>query len=53
MSSWNQKGATTTEYLILLILVACMIIAVVKIYGETIESKYRWADVRVVKSVTF
>ena len=50
---WNQKGATATEYVILLVLVACTIIAIARLYGETIESKYRWADVRIVKSVTF
>lgn len=49
----DESGATATEYLILLVLVACFIIAVVKLFGQTLEEKYGWADERVYKFVTF
>lgn len=49
----DESGVTATEYLILLVLVACFIIAVVRVYGETVEEKYRWADQRISKFVTF
>lgn len=48
----DESGATATEYMILLILVACFIIAAVKFFGQTVEEKYQWADERVYKFVT-
>lgn len=50
---FDESGATASEYLVLLILIACFIIAVVKTYGQTISEKYRWADQRVAKFVSF
>lgn len=48
----NERGATATEYVILLILVAVLLIAIVKTYGQTIYDKYRAADEVVEKKVT-
>ena len=48
----DTRGATATEYLILLILVACLIIAVVRLFGRTLMKKF-WAASEVVnKKVT-
>ena len=49
----DESGATATEYLVLLVLVACFIIGVVKLFGATLSEKYGWADQRVAKFVTF
>lgn len=49
----DETGATATEYIILLILVACFIIAIVKYYGETVSQKYQAANEVVVKDVTY
>ena len=49
----NESGATATEYIVLLILVACFIILVVKQFGQTISEKFGWADERVTKFVVF
>ena len=49
----DQSGATATEYIVLLVLVACFIIAIVKFYGQTVSSKYDWANQGVDKHVTF
>ncbi len=49
----DESGATSTEYIILLICLACFIIMIVKTFGQTLEEKYTWADQRVDKFVTF
>jgi Flp pilus assembly pilin Flp len=49
----DQTGATATEYIVLLVLVACFIIAIVKFYGKTVSSKYDWANQGVDKFVTY
>jgi len=49
----DEAGATATEYIVLLILVACFIILVVKQFGQTISEKFGWADERVTKFVVF
>ena len=49
----NESGATATEYIVLLILVACFVIAVVKTLGQTLSSKYAAADELIVKEVRF
>ena len=49
----DEEGATATEYIILLVCIACFVIMVVKTFGQTLEEKYRWADQRVAKFVTF
>ncbi|MGM0556291.1 MAG: Flp family type IVb pilin [Myxococcota bacterium] len=49
----DEAGATATEYIILLILIACFVIAIVKVYGKTASSKVRAADEIVKKEVTF
>ena len=50
---YDEDGATATEYIILLILVACFVIGVVRLFGQTVSEKYGWADQRVDKFVTF
>ena len=49
----DETGATATEYIILLILVACFVIAIVKIYGETASLKMEEADNSVSSEVSF
>lgn len=39
----DERGATATEYVILLILIACFIIMIVGTYGETLSYKFRTA----------
>ncbi len=49
----DEEGAGATEYIILLILIACVVIAIVKVFGETISEKFDDADEVVDKEVTF
>lgn len=49
----DTYAATSTEYIILLILIACFIIAIVKVFGTTVSKKYRAADEKVTKQVTY
>lgn len=49
----DTYAATSTEYIILLILIACFVIAIVKVYGSTASKKFRAADEKVTKQVTF
>lgn len=48
----NESGATATEYIILLILVACFVIAVVKLFGQTVSSKFGEGQTAVADMVT-
>lgn len=38
----DESGATATEYIIMLILIACFVIAVVQLFGDTL--RHKWAD---------
>jgi Flp pilus assembly pilin Flp len=49
----DESGATATEYIILLILIACFVIAAVKTFGGTVSSKYNEANQAVADKVTF
>ncbi len=49
----NEDGATATEYIVLLVLVACFIISIVKIFGHTVSDKYTAANEIVLKEVRF
>ncbi len=49
----DESGATATEYIILLILIACFVIAVVKVFGSTISSKFNDANTGVRDKVVF
>lgn len=49
----DDTGATATEYIILLILIACVVIAIVQAFGQTVSSKVRAADELVKKEVVF
>lgn len=49
----DEEGAGATEYIILLILIACVVIAIVKIFGTTIRSKYERAQEKVDKDVVY
>lgn len=40
----DEDGATATEYIILLILVACFVIAIVKLFGTTVSEKFASAN---------
>jgi len=45
----DEAGATSTEYIILLILIACFVIAIVKIFGQTLSSKFELANDEILK----
>lgn len=49
----DEDGATATEYIILLILIACFVIAIVKVFGNTVSEKYNSANDEVQNQVTF
>jgi Flp pilus assembly pilin Flp len=49
----DQRGATATEYVILLILVACFIIFIVKTFGKTLSSKFDAANLYIGKYVYY
>ena len=49
----DESGATATEYLILLILIACFVIAVVKTFGSTVSSKFDDANTGIRDLVVF
>ena len=47
----DDEGATATEYIILLILIACFVIAIVKVFGQTASSKFQKANSAVTNQV--
>ena len=49
----DESGATATEYIILLILIACVVIAVVKLFGNTVSAKFDSANDAVRRELTF
>lgn len=49
----DESGATATEYIVLLVLIACFAISIVKTFGQTLSSKYSAADELIVKEVRF
>ncbi len=49
----DEDGATATEYIILLILIACFVIAIVKLFGSTVSSKFNNANSSVTSQVIF
>ena len=49
----DEDGATATEYIILLILIACFVIAIVKLFGSTVSSKFTEANNSVKGQVKF
>ncbi len=49
----DEDGAGATEYIILLILIACVVIAIVKIFGSTVSEKFNKANASVNGEVDF
>lgn len=49
----DEDGATSTEYIILLILIACFVIAIVKVFGATVSQKFDSANTAVEGEVVF
>lgn len=49
----DERGATATEYIILLILVACFVIAIVQLFGSTVSEKFASANEGVKEKVKF
>lgn len=49
----DEDGATATEYIILLILIAVLVIAIVKTFGQTIEEKFIEGEEEVDSEVNF
>lgn len=48
----DESGATATEYIILLVCVACFVIAAVKLFGNTVSSKFNLAERAIAEEVT-
>ncbi|MEZ4460584.1 MAG: hypothetical protein R3E66_12830 [bacterium] len=49
----DNRASVATEFVVLLVLVACFVIAGARAYGQTVATKFQWADQRVAKFVTF
>lgn len=49
----DERGATATEYIVLLILIACFVIAIVQVFGETVSYKFRTAHEYVTKMLDY
>lgn len=49
----DESGATATEYVILLILIACFVIAIVNLFGDTVSEKFNDANEGVQNQVNF
>ncbi len=49
----DEDGAGATEYIILLILIACVVISIVKVFGSTISAKFDKANTSVGVEVDF
>ena len=49
----DEGGAGATEYIILLILIACVVITIVKVFGTTVSRKFGDAEEVVHKEVDF
>ena len=49
----DESGATATEYVILLVLVACFVIGIVKVFGNTLSAKVDTANTAVMNELTF
>ncbi len=49
----DEDGAGATEYIILLILIACVVIAIVKLFGTTVSKKFDKANTSVENEVEF
>ena len=49
----DESGATATEYILLLILIACFVIAVVKLFGATVSTKFDVANDIVRRDLVF
>jgi len=49
----DEDGAGATEYIILLILIACVVIAIVKVFGTTVSGKFKSANDAVTNEVNF
>ena len=49
----DEDGAGATEYIILLVLIACVVISIVKLFGSTISGKYDKANEAIARDVDF
>lgn len=49
----DEDGATATEYIILLILIACVIIFMVRTFGSVVYKKFNDAQAKVSSDVKF
>lgn len=49
----DEDGASATEYIILLILIACVVIAIVQLFGATVSKKFGSAQQAVSTKVNF
>ena len=47
----DEAGLSTVEYIILLILIACTVIAIVSTFGTTIQAKFTEANTEVESQV--
>jgi len=49
----DEDGAGATEYIILLILIACVVIGIVKLFGETLETKFTAGNSKIETELVF
>ncbi len=49
----DECGAGSTEYILLLILIACVVISIVKTFGATVEQKYANANMEIDVAVDY
>ena len=49
----DESGATATEYIILLVLIACFVIGIVKTFGGTLSERFDAANKEVIEKVRF
>lgn len=49
----DESGTTATEYICILITIACFVISIVKVFGMTLEHKYADANNAIARLVVF
>lgn len=49
----DESGATATEYIILLVLVACFVMGIVKVFGATVSEKFDDANQGIMTNLVF
>src|SRR5690554_3972209 len=40
----NRRGATATEYIVMIVLVALFVLGIIRVFGDTVKDKYMRAN---------